>query len=423
MPTLPEPEALLNPTCDFPSPGPIVDPVAPHRRRRGKSLSRRRGQKGSVFERDGKWRIRFWQDLPGQQQRSRPSRVIGPSIGPDKLTGSAARRKGAELIQKLGIDTEEYFHRVTSPIQTFRQKAEWIQENDPAFIDGRPGYTLGAKSHLRVHLLPALGDLPLSAVDEQRVQELIGRLKKTVFERKRRDGTVVKRYKLSYSTVRNIVKIVKKVVGKKVWITWDLKLGRAPEVKQRYFTEQEMLRIIDAAQGTWKTFFAVLAGTGMRIGELCGLEVEDIDLNDRVINVNHSFSETSSSMLPTKTKKGTRAIDIDENLSSLLREYLGQRKTGALFPSRRGTPLRPGNVCKRILRPLLNRLGIPSAGRINHAFRHGRVTLLRKRGVPDNLVQLWIGHSSLEMTDRYSHTDQELDYRRGYAQQAGMRSQ
>jgi hypothetical protein len=51
------------------------------------------------------------------------------------------------------------------------------------------------------------------------------------------------------------------------------------------------------------------------------------------------------------------------------------------------------------------------------------VTLLRKRGVPEKLVQLWIGHTKTEMTDRYSHTDQELEHRRGYAVQAGMRVQ
>jgi integrase len=336
-------------------------------------LSRRCGQKGSITERNGQWRVRFWQDVPGQEQRVRKSLVVGPSTGPHKLTESQARRKGAELIHNLGIDTEEYFHRVTSPVQTFRQKAEWIQENDPAFIEGRPGYIHGVQSHLRVHILPSFGDLPLAEVTEERVQEFIGYLKRTTFERRRKDGSLIKRYKLSYSTVRNIVKTIKKVVSKKVWISWDLKLGRAPEVKQRYFTEEEMLRIIDAAQGTWKVFFSVLAATGMRIGELCGLEVGEVDLIENVIYVNRSFSEVSNS-IPTKTKKGTRAIDIDANLAGLIGTYLEEQKRnkGPLFPSRRGTPLRPGIVCKRVLRPLLDRIGIPSQGRINHAFRHGR---------------------------------------------------
>lgn len=56
------------------------------------------------------------------------------------------------------------------------------------------------------------------------------------------------------------------------------------------------------------------------------------------------------------------------------------------------------------------RLGIPKAGL--HAFRHSRVTLLRKNGTPADLQKQWIGHSSLNHTDRYFHTDEEREYRR-----------
>lgn len=83
-----------------------------------------------------------------------------------------------------------------------------------------------------------------------------------------------------------------------------------------------------------------------------------------------------------------------------------------------GGPVAGENICKRILAPLLKRLGIPKAGL--HAFRHGRVTVLRKRGIPPDLQLQWIGHSSLRTTDRYSHTDQELEYRRAAAASAGL---
>jgi hypothetical protein len=64
------------------------------------------------------------------------------------------------------------------------------------------------------------------------------------------------------------------------------------------------------------------------------------------------------------------------------------------------------------------RLGIPKAGL--HAFRHSRVTMLRKNGTPEDLQKQWIGHSSLRTTDRYSHTHQELEYRRLAASKAGL---
>ena len=70
------------------------------------------------------------------------------------------------------------------------------------------------------------------------------------------------------------------------------------------------------------------------------------------------------------------------------------------------------------LHPILKRLGIPKAGL--HAFRHSRVTMLRKNGTPDDLQKQWIGHYSLRTTDRYSHTHQELEYRRLAASKVGL---
>src|SRR5579872_2484407 len=82
------------------------------------------------------------------------------------------------------------------------------------------------------------------------------------------------------------------------------------------------------------------------------------------------------------------------------------------------SPISGANILKRVLHPILKKLGIPKAGL--HAFRHSRVTMLRKRGTPADLQKLWIGHSSLRTTDRYSRTDQELEYRRLAASKAGL---
>ena len=89
-----------------------------------------------------------------------------------------------------------------------------------------------------------------------------------------------------------------------------------------------------------------------------------------------------------------------------------------MFEARNGSPRSARNIRNRVLHPLLVRLGIPRAGL--HAFRHSRVTMLRKNGTPADLQKQWIGHSSLKTTDRYSHTDQELEYRRNAARRVGI---
>jgi len=122
--------------------------------------------------------------------------------------------------------------------------------------------------------------------------------------------------------------------------------------------------------------------------------------------------------LAPKAKNGVRAIDIDQGLAEMLRQHLGDRKGGRVFEAKNGSPICGNNVLKRVLHPLLKKLEIPKAGL--HAFRHARVTMLRKRGTPADLQKMWIGHSSLRTTDRYSHTHQELEYRRLAASKAGL---
>jgi integrase len=76
-----------------------------------------------------------------------------------------------------------------------------------------------------------------------------------------------------------------------------------------------------------------------------------------------------------------------------LLQHLGDKKAGRVFEARNGSPISGNNILQRVLHPPLKRLGIPKAGL--HAFRHSRVTMLRKNGTPEDLQKQWIGHSSL----------------------------
>ena len=69
-------------------------------------------------------------------------------------------------------------------------------------------------------------------------------------------------------------------------------------------------------------------------------------------------------------------IDIDPALAALLRDLIGSSRRTRLSEARNGSPLFAGNIRNRVLHPLLAKLGIPKAGL--PAFRHSRVTLLRK---------------------------------------------
>src|SRR4029450_9013793 len=142
----------------------------------------------------------------------------------------------------------------------------------------------------------------------------------------------------------------------------------------------------------------------------------DVDIQSQVIHVRRGIWKGQD--LAPKTENAIREVDIDETLTEMLRHFIGDRKGGRLFQSRTGTPLAHGNLRKRVLHPLLERLGIPKAGL--HAFRHSSVTLLRNARKTQHLQKHWLGHSSLRTGDRYSHTHEEVEYRRSAAGNVGL---
>jgi len=388
-------------------------------------MSRRSGQKGQVVKKGRKWHVRYYVDIPGQEERQRKSVPIGLSVGKDKLTKPEAVRKGAEVIARLGVNTAEHLERALniSPVVTFGQRVKWCRKYHRAWTDGKPGPIRTMESQLNKHILPRFGEVPLDAVDEKAVQEFVADLKRATFERRKPkgkdrqpEGDVVKTYRLSRKTILNIVGLVKLILGKKVWMTWDLDLGKPEPPEQRYFTEEQLKQIIERAEGQYRVLFALLAGTGMRIGEAAGLHVDDLNLDNCVIRVRRSVWNGKEQS--PKTVNAVREIDIDPDLAALLRQHIGDKKSGRVFEARNGAPISGNNVLKRVLHPLLEKAGIPKAGL--HAFRHSRVTILRKNGTPEDLQTLWIGHSSLRTTDRYSHTHQELEYRRLAASKVGL---
>ena len=120
-------------------------------------------------------------------------------------------------------------------------------------------------------------------MDERRVQEFIADLAR----RQHKWPNRISR-KLSPKTIRNIVGVLKQILGEKVWREWKLRFPEAAIKEQRCFSPDEMRQIIEGVNGQWRVLFATLAGTGLRCGEAFGLHVEDLDLVAGKIHVRRS---------------------------------------------------------------------------------------------------------------------------------------
>jgi integrase len=104
-------------------------------------------------------------------------------------------------------------------------------------------------------------------------------------------------------------------------------------------------------------------------------------------------------------------------LVEMLRQHLGDRTTGRVSQTSRGTPFSKDNVHRK-LQAILKKVELKRGGL--HAFRHGRVSVLQENGVPGDLVKEWIGHSSLRTTSRYTHFKD--DYRQQIAEKLALLS-
>ncbi len=138
--------------------------------------------------------------------------------------------------------------------------------------------------------------------------------------------------------------------------------------------------------------------------EIAGLHVEDLDFSELLVYIRRS-TFIHEEVTP-KSKAGHPEVDVDADTMAIVKSYTGHRTSGRGFQNRNGTPLVNGNVNRYVLKPLCTRIGIPVG--TTHAFRHGRVSVLRQNGVPGDLIKRSVGHSSLKTTSKYSHFTREF---------------
>src|ERR1700694_768432 len=196
-------------------PGGCSVSAATPNRKRGKRMSRRSGQQGTVVKKGNMWHGRYYVDVVGQDERKRVSLPIG-SV--DAMTKSEAKRRLRATLEENGINTEAHFIRTTVPGRSFAQEVEWWRENRLSLFKPSCQETMGG--HIDKYLLPRFGKMPLDSIHERQAQEFVAQLNRTEY----RQGKKGKRKKLSPKSIRNIIGVLKLVLGVKVWREWRLSL-------------------------------------------------------------------------------------------------------------------------------------------------------------------------------------------------------
>jgi integrase/recombinase XerC len=144
----------------------------------------------------------------------------------------------------------------------------------------------------------------------------------------------------------------------------------------------------------------VLYSTGIRVSELCGLDLNDLDRERRVIRV---FGKGSKERTVPLGAPALRAVDawLAKARSQLMTDQSGR----AVFIGDRGKRIDPRVVRRIVHRSLRMTEGAPDLG--PHGLRHAMATHLLEGGADLRSVQEMLGHASLATTQIYTHVTNE----------------
>ena len=168
----------------------------------------------------------------------------------------------------------------------------------------------------------------------------------------------------------------------------DMERPRVKDKELVYMKHSQVLELLASIPDTRdRLIVRTIYATGVRVSELSGIRLEDIDFEGYTIRV--------------KGKGGKiRTVFIDRETLTEILEFSGERKEGPLFLGQMGNPISPRTV------QFIFRKYAP-AGITPHKLRHSYASELYSRSRNLKVVQENLGHSSIKTTEIYLHTDVE----------------
>jgi len=231
---------------------------------------------------DGVWRARHRDDADKEHSRHF-TRKVDAQRWIDETTASIV----------TGNDADP--NHAGTLVKTYAAQREKVQV-------GRDSTLSVIDNAVRLHINPALGDKRIGSIRQGDIQGLV----------KMREGK-----SLAAGTVRNIhdtaVRIFASAVDDRVIPSSPCRRIKLPkddkgEVEPLMLTE---VRALEVGMGDFGAAVITLAGSGLRIGELLGLDVSDVDLLRRTIKVERQRAQ-SGELIPPKSKSSARTVPVGQ---------------------------------------------------------------------------------------------------------------
>jgi integrase len=277
-----------------------------------------------------------------------------------------------------------------------KEKKQWLK---PSSID-----TYQRKVY--VHIAPKLGRFRVRDISPAKIVAFLGELKAS--------GRVDNGVLLIYAVLRSvltkavrdgiIVRNPASSLGRELKLS---KKGRQRQDQIKAFTKEQRSRFLNTClehAPDWYPLFQFIASTGVRIGEACGIHLDEVDLETQKAKVTGTIYEG----IKTSTKTGiVREVDLSGRCIEMLRRHIIKLKERALatgtkaeilFPSRHSAKeYLTTEAARDVFHRICKKAGLGEHF-TPHCLRHTYATLLLIEGVSPQYVQQQLGHTTISMT-------------------------
>ena len=277
---------------------------------------------------------------------------------------------------------------------------------------------------LETRLLPYFGHFYVNKIKPTDIMQFYDLLSKdTQLVRKKNNNGNKTLKPLSGKTILEHHRLLRAMLHKAVY--WQIIVSnpaervqppKARKPKRKYYDDNqckillENLEQLSKEQIKYKTAIILTVFTGVRLGELMGLEWSDIDFRNGIISINRSSQYLADKGVFTKvpkTESSIREVAIPDFVISLLEEYklwyeeqkslYGElwHNSNRLFVQADGKPMHPSTISKWFVK-FIGQIGLPV---INfHGLRHTNATLLIAQNIDVAVVAARLGHAQITTT-------------------------
>lgn len=267
------------------------------------------------------------------------------------------------------------------------------------------------------HIFPALGKEDVMTLDRKKLKPFVDSLLERLSRHSTRDVLIV---------VKNMLKFADEELDMNVpSCTWRYKwptASREGKKNLERYTVQELKKIVDYLENNPSSRnlgLLIAIGTGLRIGEICGLRWEDVDVGAKTITVNRTIERISkrtedgtgvkSKLIfsTPKSESSNRTVPLPSSVVQIVKNFSKTVRPDYYVVTSNAKPTEPRTYRNYYKKTVGDILGFDCLLKF-HALRHSFASVMIENNVDVKTVSQLLGHSDVSITlDTYVHPTED----------------